>query len=196
MRHSVDWALRRIGPDGARYLPPEGIPLRGWLRGQVPVSPAALHSSVVEGLLTHLMHLCLLRPGARAPWSGPVVGLGHSLGLISAVIAGLRLDGGRQQFLRDAQETVTLTVLTLLRCQQAAGDPHGEPELVRRYAQVSGAKERPGPMVAVSGLAVERLRDLLAGYLADALVVLRRVDPDAPPTHLGDLVAPDKHDKR
>lgn len=163
---AVDRAVDRVGPDAARHLPPEGIPLRDWLRGRAPVTPAALRSSVVEGLLTHLLHLCLLRPGARTPWSGPVIGLGHSLGLISAVIAALRPDGGRQQFLRDAQESVAMTALTLLRCQQAAGDPHGEPGLVRWYAQLSGAKERPGPMVAVSGLAVGRLRDLLAEHLA------------------------------
>lgn len=164
---AVEAAVRRFGPDGARHLTPDGIPLRRWLRGQAPVTPAALRSSVVEGLLTHLMHLCLLRPGSRAPWYGPVIALGHSLGLISAVIAALRRDGGPQQFLRDAHETMAMTALTLLRCQQAAGDPHGEPELVRRYAQLSGASQRPGPMVAVSGLEVGRLRTLLAGYLTE-----------------------------
>ncbi|MEN3608948.1 hypothetical protein AAH979_05300 [Plantactinospora sp. ZYX-F-223] len=164
---AVDRAVHRFGADGARHLTPDGIPLRGWFRGQAPITPAALRSSVVEGLLTHLMHLCLLRPDARAAWSGPVIGLGHSLGLISAVIATLRPDGGQQQFLRDAHESMAMTTLTLLRCQQAAGDPHGEPGLVRRYAQLSGAKGRPGPMVAVSGLAVDRLRDLLAEHLAE-----------------------------
>ena len=167
---AVDRSVQRFGADGARHLPPGGIPLRGWLRGQVPVTPVALRSSVVEGLLTHLMHLCLLRPDARAPWSGaaggPAVGLGHSLGLISAVIAALRPDGGPQQFLRDAHESMAMTALTLLRCQQAAGDPNGDPGLVRRYAELTGAKERPGPMAAVSALDVGRLRDLLAEHLA------------------------------
>lgn len=152
---AVDRAADRFGSPGV-------LPLRDWLRGRKPVSPAALRSSVVEGVLTHLMHLCLLRPGARTPWSGPVVGLGHSLGLISAVMATLRMDGGVPQFLRDTHESVAMLTLTLLRCQQLAGDPYGEPELVRRYAELSGSAERPGPMATVSGVDLARMRELAA----------------------------------
>ena len=105
-RGEVSDARVLSGPDELRKAALESV--LNW-----HYSPAALRSSVVEGLLTHLLHLCLLRPGARTPWSGPVIGLGHSLGLISAVIAALRPDGGRQQFLRDAQESVAMTALGL-----------------------------------------------------------------------------------
>lgn len=167
---AVDRATARFGPGAAQRLVPGGLPLRGWLRGQVPLSPGSARLSVVEGLLTHLMHLCLIQPGAGAPWrsGAPVVGLGHSLGLISAVLAGLRTDP--RQFLADANESVAIAALTLLRCQQAAGDQRADPALARRYAE-AGGKDRPAPMAAVSGADAGAVRELLAGQPASPLPV-------------------------
>jgi malonyl CoA-acyl carrier protein transacylase len=175
---AVERAVDRFGPDAVRRLVPGGLPLRGWLRGQAPAAPAVLRRSVVEGLLTQLMHLCLLRPGAAWRTGVPVVGLGHSLGLISAVVAGLRTDGDRQ-FLADARESLTMTVLTLLRCQQAAGDQRADPALARRYAE-DGGTDRPGPMAAVRGAEAGALRELVAGH----------DQPDGRPIELGLLNGP------
>ncbi|QCB95011.1 ACP S-malonyltransferase [Cellulomonas shaoxiangyii] len=174
---AVDRAVHRFGEPGVQHLLPGGIPLRAWLRAATPPPAAALRLSAVEGVLTHLSHLCLLQPdeGAAAaahraaptvgPATGPVVGLGHSLGLISAVVAGLRREGG-QQFLRDAHESMTMTVLTLLRCQEAAGDQRPDPALARRYGELGGGRDRPGPMAAVSGVDVATVRDLVAEHHA------------------------------
>lgn len=181
---AVERAVLRFGGTSAvERLLPGGLPLRQWLSGRTPLSPAALRFSAVEGLLTHLTHLCLLQPDAGtlgpAARSGPVIGLGHSLGLISAVMAGLRPDGG-QQFLRDAHESLTMTALTLLRCQQAAGDQRADPALVRLYGQ-AGGRERPAPMAAVSGLPVDRLRELVADHHRDG----------GPPVEVGLVNGPD-----
>lgn len=172
---AVDHAVERFGDDATREVLPGGIPLRHWLTTDVRPDAAVLRHSVVEGVLTYLYHLCLLQPDPRGGPTGPpaaadrrrhaVAGLGHSLGLLSAVVAGLQIRDLRD-YLRHAHGTVLLTALALLHCHAVADSRRPDPDLFRRFAELQDPPQHPSPMAAVTGLGIPRLRDLVDGYNA------------------------------
>ncbi|MEW2621991.1 hypothetical protein [Streptomyces sp. NPDC048106] len=140
--------LDHVGADAYRGELPGGIPLTDWLRGDTPY-PGALEHSVVDGLLAHIYQLCLLQPalggGARDRLS-PVAAVGHSLGLIGAVAAGMRLTG-RREYLALCRDLITMTALTLIRCHQ----------------QASPRTDAATPMASVLGMPAEELDELVRG---------------------------------
>lgn len=142
---AVDRVRAHVGADDFDRIVPGGVPLRGWLRGDAP-HPAALDHSLVDGLLAHLYQLVLLQPRpGDGPRAAPVGAVGHSLGLLGAVAAGMGITG-RREFADYCHGSVLMTVLTLVRVHQAAPPP------------VAGA----GPMAAVVGVSADELRILLA----------------------------------
>ncbi|WP_158711110.1 hypothetical protein [Streptomyces albus] len=144
---AVERALDHAGADAYRRELPGGIPLTAWLRGGTP-DAGALEHSIVDGLCAHIYQLCLLQPaigGADGGRPAPVAAIGHSLGLIGAVAAGLRI-AGRRQYTELCHGLIAMTVLTLVRCQQAAPPPTGDAT----------------PMAAVLGVPTEELRELVA----------------------------------
>ncbi|MDQ1290199.1 MAG: hypothetical protein QG622_3765 [Actinomycetota bacterium] len=169
---AVDRAVERFGGDATRGVVPGGIPLRRWLTTDVRPDDAVLRHSVVEGILTHLYHLCLLQPDPRtvpaAAGTGErraVAGLGHSLGLLSAVVAGLQVRDLRE-YLRQAHGIVLLTALALLRCHTTAGGGERDPEILRRFARCPDTPRNPSPMASVTGLPVARLREVVDAHNA------------------------------
>jgi malonyl CoA-acyl carrier protein transacylase len=144
---AVAGVLDHVGADAYRGELPGGIPLTAWLRGASP-DDAALDHSIVDGLCAHLYQLCLLQPaigGRDGDRPAPVAAIGHSLGLIGAVVAGLRITS-RRQYTELCHGMITMTALTLIRCHQKAPPRSGEAT----------------PMAAVTGLKAEELRDLAA----------------------------------
>ena len=140
---AVAGVLDHVGADAYRRELPGGIPLTDWLRGASP-DAAALDHSIVDGLCAHLYQLCLLQPAiGDGDRPTPVAAIGHSLGLIGAVVAGLRITS-RRQYTALCHDMITMTTLTLIRCHQAAPPRTGEAT----------------PMAAVTGLPAEELRAL------------------------------------
>src|SRR5690242_775605 len=85
---AVTRSLDHVGADAYVRELPGGIPLTAWLRGDEP-DPGAMEHSIVDGLFAHIYQLCLLQPaigGASRDRPGPVAAIGHSLGLIGAVV--------------------------------------------------------------------------------------------------------------
>ncbi|GAA2432903.1 hypothetical protein [Streptomyces glaucus] len=144
---AVAGALDHVGTDAYRRELPGGIPLTAWLRGSTP-DAGALDHSIVDGLCAHLYQLCLLQPaigGAHADRPAPVAAIGHSLGLIGAMVAGLRITG-RRQYTALCHDVIMMTTLTLVRCHQPAPPRTGEAT----------------PMAAVTGVPAGELRELVA----------------------------------
>lgn len=165
---AVEQALQHVGPDVATAHLPRGLPLRRWLAGEEPFSPQDLEHSVVEGLLTHLYQLCLLQPDPLAPAPrgadrDAAVGIGHSLGVVSAAMAGLRIRN-QVEFSRQAHDFVLFVMLGLLRCHQVAGIQRPDPVAARGYAEQAGPGERPSPMAAVVGIDPDEVRSLLHSF--------------------------------
>ncbi|WP_037912813.1 ACP S-malonyltransferase [Actinacidiphila yeochonensis] len=150
---AVTSVLDHVGPDAYRRELPGGIPLTAWLRGDPP-EPGALENSIVDGLFAHIYQLCLLQPAIGAPAVGgpdgdrpaPVAAIGHSLGLIGAMVAGMRLTN-RRQYVAFCHGIIAMTALALIRCHQLTP---------RRTGAAT-------PMAAVMGIPAEELRDLVAG---------------------------------
>jgi malonyl CoA-acyl carrier protein transacylase len=168
---AVQQALDHAGPEVTREHLPRGVPLREWLAGAAPSSPKDLEHSVVEGLLTHIYQLCLLQPDPLAARpdpadGGPVVSLGHSLGMASAIVAGLRIDNHRD-FVRQAYDSILFVTLGLLRCHQVAGTGRADAAAVRRYAELSGTRERPTPMATVTNVDLGDLRAAVTAFNDD-----------------------------
>jgi malonyl CoA-acyl carrier protein transacylase len=145
---AVAAVLDHVGPGAYRRDLPGGIPLTAWLRGDPP-DPSALEHSTVDGLCAHIYQLCLLQPAIGGPGGGrpaPVAAIGHSLGLIGAVAAGLRA-ASRRRHTEICRDFIAMTTLALIRCHQVAPPRAGEAT----------------PMAAVLGMPAGELRELLAG---------------------------------
>jgi malonyl CoA-acyl carrier protein transacylase len=142
---AVAGVLDHVGADAYRRELPGGIPLTAWLRGESP-DAAVLDHSIVDGLCAHLYQLCLLQPaigGADGDRPAPVAAIGHSLGLIGAVVAGYRITS-RRQYTAFCHDMITMTALALIRCHQLAPPRTGEAT----------------PMAAVTGMPAEELSAL------------------------------------
>ncbi|MFI2505754.1 hypothetical protein [Streptomyces sp. NPDC018972] len=143
---AVARVLDHVGADAYRRELPGGIPLTAWLRGDPP-DAGALEHSIVDGLCAHIYHLCLLQPAvgrADGDRSAPVAAIGHSLGLIGAMVAGLRVTG-RRQYTALCHDVIAMTALTLIRCHQLTPPRKGAAT----------------PMAAVTGVPAEELRALV-----------------------------------
>ncbi|MFJ6216692.1 hypothetical protein ACIQGZ_25685 [Streptomyces sp. NPDC092296] len=145
---AVARVLDHVGADAYRRELPGGIPLTAWLRGDPP-DAGALEHSIVDGLFAHIYHLCLLQPaigGANGDRPAPVAAIGHSMGLIGATVAGLRMTN-RRQYTAFCHDVIAMTALTLIRCHQLAPP------------QTDAAR----PMAAVLGVPAEEMRELVSG---------------------------------
>jgi malonyl CoA-acyl carrier protein transacylase len=145
---AVTRVLDHVGADAYRRELPDGIPLTAWLRGDTP-DAGALNHSIVDGLCAHIYQLCLLQPaigGANGNRPAPVAAIGHSLGLIGAMVAGLRMTS-RRQYTAFCHDSIAMTALTLIRCHQLAPPQEGAAT----------------PMAAVFGVPAEELREMVTG---------------------------------
>ncbi|GHJ41575.1 ACP S-malonyltransferase [Streptomyces sp. TS71-3] len=145
---AVARVLDHVGADAYRGELPEGIPLTAWLRGEAP-DAGVLQHSIVDGLCAHIYHLCMLQPavgGADGDRPPPVAAIGHSMGLIGAMVAGMRMTS-RREYTALCHDLIAMTALTLIRCHQLAPP------------QTDAAT----PMAAVLGMPAEELRELVRG---------------------------------
>ncbi|NYI04601.1 ACP S-malonyltransferase [Allostreptomyces psammosilenae] len=145
---AVARVLDHVGADAYRRELPGGIPLTAWLRGDTPDAGAMEHS-IVDGLFAHIYQLCLLQPAvgrAAGERPAPVAAIGHSLGLIGAMAAGLGMTS-RREYTAFCHDLIAMTALTLIRCHQSAPPRTGAAT----------------PMAAVLGMPTERVRELVAG---------------------------------
>ncbi|MDT0269444.1 hypothetical protein RM844_24485 [Streptomyces sp. DSM 44915] len=144
---AVASVLDHVGADAYRRELPGGIPLTDWLRGATP-DEGALEHSLVDGLCATIYQLCLLQPAVGGPAADrptPVAAIGHSIGLIGAMVAGYRL-ASRRRYTVLCHDLIAMTTLTLVRCHQLAPP---------RAAEAT-------PMAAVGGVPVGELRELVA----------------------------------
>ncbi|MER7487708.1 hypothetical protein ABTY20_17715 [Streptomyces sp. NPDC126497] len=144
---AVARVLDHVGPDAYRRELPGGIPLTAWLRGDPP-DAGALEHSIVDGLCAHIYQLCLLQPAvgrADGDRPAPVAAIGHSLGLIGAMAAGLGVSG-RRPYTALCHDLIAMTALALIRCHQLTPPRKGAAT----------------PMAAVTGVPAEELRALAA----------------------------------
>lgn len=145
---AVARVLDHVGADAYRRELPGGIPLTAWLRGGTP-DAGALEHSIVDGLCAHIYQLCLLQPAVGrtdGDRPAPVAAIGHSLGLIGAMVAGLRMTS-RREYTAFCHDLIAMTTLTLIRCHR--------PNPPRTDAAT--------PMAAVLGMPGEELRELVTG---------------------------------
>ena len=143
---AVGRVLAHVGRDAYDRDLPGGLPLEAWLRGAAPAA-GALEHSFVDGLCSHIYQLCLLQPRiGDADRPAPVAAIGHSMGLLGAVAAGLRI-ANRRDYADYCHESVAMTALTLIRCHQVVP------------ARAGAAT----PMAAVLGIPDAELRALTDG---------------------------------
>jgi malonyl CoA-acyl carrier protein transacylase len=164
---AVEQVLAHVGPEVHEQILPGGLRLAGWLHDVEPRPEVAAHS-VVDGVLSHLYQLCLLQPPVggpdpRGPRRPPVAAIGHSLGLLAALMAGLGVTN-RRDHLTLSRYSITMATLVLLRCHQVAPTAGAGPEPARRCRQQHPGEGSPAPMAAVSGMDDGELADLVAGY--------------------------------
>jgi len=150
---AVTAALDRCDPDSYRRYLPHGASVPAWLSGATRLSRSR-RSSLIEGVRTHLYHLCLLsRWVARRPGGQQLVGAaGHSLGLYSAVVAARCLDD-RGTFLDACAASLRLVTLTIVRSQQV-------------YDALLGSRtpDHDAPMAAVVGIDRDQLQLMVKRY--------------------------------
>jgi malonyl CoA-acyl carrier protein transacylase len=132
---AIAGVLDHVGEDAYRPALPGGFPLTAWLRGAAP----------------DLYQLCLLPPAAGGGAAargrlGPVAAIGHSMGLIGAVAAAMRITS-RRRYTELCRDLIAMTALTLIRCHQLAPPPQGDAT----------------PMAAVRGVPAAELRAMTAG---------------------------------
>ncbi|WFE29983.1 hypothetical protein O7623_12685 [Solwaraspora sp. WMMD791] len=122
-------------------------------QGEPPVD------SVAAGLCVYAYQTCHLQPTARHA-DGAVAALGHSIGMLAAVIAGLRL-----RRMDDFIETVTaflrLMAVSLARAQELVATANPEKSAVDRYRAMVHRGADPGPMAALSGLPRHELAEMV-----------------------------------
>ncbi|MEU7616436.1 hypothetical protein AB0B27_10100 [Micromonospora rifamycinica] len=156
----LDEVAAYLEPADRVRLCPDGTTLRQWLTSTTAPPDGIPHDSVTAGLCIHVYQACQLQPIRRHP-DDAVAALGHSIGLLAAVVAGL---GVRRtdDYLEVTAACLRLAAVTLVRGRQYAGGPAPAPEAVDRYRTRVRRSAAPGPMAALTGLRRDELDDLLA----------------------------------
>lgn len=157
----LDEVAAYLEPADRVRLCPDGTTLRQWLTSTSAPPGGLPRDSVTAGLCIHVYQACQLQPVRRHP-DDAVAALGHSIGLLAAVLAGL---GVRRtdEYLEVAAVCLRLAAITLVRGQQHAGGPTPDREAVDRYRTRVRRSAPPGPMAALTGLRREELDELLTG---------------------------------
>lgn len=130
---------------------PDGSALRRWLE-PFPGGPEDMpRNSVVAGLCAYVHQASQIQL-VQHRVGGVVGSLGHSLGLLGAIVAGLRLRR-MDEFLEVVATCLRLVVVVLARCHQltAVADQPGD-GVIARYQARFPRGAAPGPMAALSGL--------------------------------------------
>ncbi|KXK61591.1 hypothetical protein AWW66_12665 [Micromonospora rosaria] len=157
---ALDEVADHLDPAERDRFGPAGLALRRWLDPGSPTPAGLPPNSVAEGICLHVHQACLLQP-TRPADPGTVAALGHSVGLLAALLAGFRLRRP-DEFLATAAACLRLVAVTLIRGQQAADGPPPTAEALAGYQSQRGAP--PGPMAALTGLTDPELRALLTGH--------------------------------
>ncbi|ASW55498.1 hypothetical protein CIK06_16935 [Plantactinospora sp. KBS50] len=121
--------------------------------------------SFVAGLCVYTYQACCLQP-ARRQEDGCVAALGHSIGLLAAIVAGLRLRR-MDDFLDTVAAFLRLVAVSLARGQQLATAADPDRSAVGRYRARVRRGAGPGPMASLAGLPRHELVDAVAGFNRD-----------------------------
>ncbi|MEU6411876.1 hypothetical protein [Microbispora sp. NPDC046933] len=169
---ALEQTLDYVGPDVCRQVLPEGLPLRSWLRGGTPAAPIGRANSILGGIFGIAYQLCHLQPAAPAVLTveKPVGALGHSLGLHSAVVAGLHLRRTDEYFAQCAA-SLKLVALCLIRAHQVAGEQSDQASTVR-FTDWRDGQRPPSAMASVSGVST-----------SDLLLLMNCPEQEAPGGH-------------
>jgi malonyl CoA-acyl carrier protein transacylase len=157
---ALDEVTGHLDPAERDRFGPPGPALRRWLDPAVALPAGLPPGSVAEGICLHLHQACLVQPIHPAD-PGAVAALGHSIGLLAALLAGFRLRR-MDDFLAASAVCLRLVALTLIRGQQAADGPPPTAGALAGYRPRRGAP--PGPMAAVTGLTGPEVHALLARH--------------------------------
>lgn len=151
--------------DAPKYAPtfPDGLTLRRWLDPKSGTTNEVLHDSIAAGLCIYVHQACQVQPTRRPAEDSVVAALGHSIGLLAALVAGLRLRR-TDEFLQVVAAGLRLAALTLVRGQRATEPPPTSHDLAQRYRQSSQRGGPPGPMAALVGPPRDELRHLVAEF--------------------------------
>ncbi|MFF3855784.1 hypothetical protein [Micromonospora sp. NPDC002575] len=155
---AFDEVAAYLDPPARARLCPDGSALRQWL-GAVGGAP---QGSVAAGICVHLYQACHLQP-ARGHPDGVVGSLGHSIGLLAAILAGLRLRR-MDEFLGVATALLRLVAVSLVRAHQLDDGPTPDADAVARYLTRGHRGVGPGPMAALSGVPRAELRGMVAAF--------------------------------
>ncbi|MEU1887505.1 hypothetical protein [Micromonospora sp. WMMD987] len=155
----LDEAAAYLEPVDRVRLCPDGTTLRQWLTAATAPPDGIPRGSVTAGLCIHLYQACQLQPIRRRP-DDAVAALGHSIGLLAAVLAGL---GVRRtdDYLEVTAACLRLAAVTLVRGQQYAEGPTPDRDAVDRFRARVRRSAAPGPMAALTGLRREEIDELL-----------------------------------
>lgn len=126
-------------------------------RNRGPGEPPA--NSVAAGLCVYAYQTCRLQP-TRHHADGAVAALGHSIGMLAAVVAGLRLRR-MDDFIDTVSAFLRLLAVSLARGQELAATTNAEDSAVARYRAMIHRGGGPGPMAALSGLPRHTLAEIV-----------------------------------
>jgi|GEM_PF-3069943 len=118
--------------------------------------------SFAAGLCVYTYQACCLQP-ARQHDDRPVGALGHSIGLLAALIAGLRLRR-MDDFIDTVAAFLRLLAVSLARGQQLGITAGPEQSTVERYRAKVRRGADPGPMASISGPSRHEIADAVAGF--------------------------------
>ncbi|WFE30890.1 hypothetical protein [Micromonospora sp. WMMD975] len=162
VRETLDQVAAYLDPPTPAPSGPADLPLRQWLAPATGAPDEVLRNSVSAGLCVHILQVCHLQP-ARHRAEGVVGSLGHSIGLLAAMIAGMRLRR-MDEFLDVASVCLRLLALTLVRGHQLTTAATPDADAVDRYLAKGRRGAPPGPMAALSGLPRDGLRGLVEAF--------------------------------
>ncbi|TDB82038.1 ACP S-malonyltransferase [Micromonospora sp. KC721] len=161
---TIDEVVTHLDRSAVTEPSADGFAVRQWLDPGTATPDGVLGNSVAAGLCVYVYQTCHLQP-ARYGGDDVVASLGHSIGLLAAIVAGLRLRR-MDEFLDIVASGLRLVAVSLARAQQVSGVPDIDPDLLGRYNARVRRGAGPGPMAALSGLPRDRLRDLVADFNA------------------------------
>jgi malonyl CoA-acyl carrier protein transacylase len=176
---AADQVMAYLDPPTRAQILPDGLPLRHWFGPAAGPAEELLRNSVSAGLCVLVLQACHLQPARHRP--DEVAGsLGHSIGLLAAMIAGLRLRR-MDEFLAVVSGCLRLLTVTLVRGHQLAGASAPGADVVDRYRASVRRGAPPGPMASLSGLPRDQLREAVDAFNAGggSLSVSLANSPDA-----------------
>lgn len=162
---ALDEVAAYLDPPMTADPPPDGATFRKWLARETGAPAGALANSLAAGLCVHVYQACQLQPARCREDDGAVASLGHSIGLLAAVLAGLRLRR-MDEFLGVVTGCLRLVAVALARGQQHTEHLARQrtDEAARRYRASGRRGAGPGPMASLFGLPRDELRQLVAEF--------------------------------